>query len=82
LYVWLTLPEHMDASEQGLLWKCATESGVLYVPGHYCYPSEGQPVARNTIRLSYGVQSAAGIDEGITRFAAAIREVAATHLPT
>ncbi|MCA9134229.1 MAG: PLP-dependent aminotransferase family protein, partial [Planctomycetales bacterium] len=78
LYVWLTLPEQIDASEQGLLWRCATESGVLYVPGHYCYPGEGEPVQRNTMRLSYGVQSCEGIAQGISRLASAIREAAET----
>ncbi len=77
LYVWLTLPSHVDTSEQGALWKCSTERGVLYVPGHYCFPGEGQPVGRNTIRLSFGVQPAAGIDEGIQRLASAIDEVTA-----
>lgn len=75
LYVWLTLPEHIDTSETGKLWKAATESGVLYVPGHYCFPLEGEPVARNTIRLSFGVQSPTGIAEGIRRLGLAIREV-------
>ncbi len=76
LYVWLTLPEEMDASEQGPLWRCATDSGVLYVPGHYCYPGEGQAVERNTMRLSFGVQTASGIRDGIARLSAAIRQVA------
>ncbi len=75
LYVWLTLPPTIDASEQGELWAAATASGVLYVPGHYCFPSEGQPTQRNTIRLSFGVQTAANIDAGIQRLCAAIRSV-------
>lgn len=75
LYVWLTLPENVDASENGKLWKAATENGVLYVPGHHCYPDEGIPVAKNTIRLSFGVQSPAGIQEGIARLASAVREL-------
>ena len=29
LYVWLTLPEHLDASEGGPLWQAAIEAGVL-----------------------------------------------------
>ncbi len=57
MYVWLRLPEHIDTSEQGELWPLATQHGVLYVPGHHCYPSEGQAVERNTMRLSFGVQS-------------------------
>jgi 2-aminoadipate transaminase len=72
LYVWLTLPEHMDASESGSLWPAAVQRGVLYVPGHYCYPELGEGVARNTIRLSFGVQDPAGITDGIRRLADAI----------
>lgn len=78
LYVWLTLPEHVDASESGPLWKNATDNGVLYVPGQYCFPSEGEPVAKNTIRLSFGVQSPEGIADGIRRLAEAIRKVMAS----
>lgn len=75
LYVWLTLPEHLDASDGGTLWNAATANGVLYVPGLYCYPSEGEPVCRNTIRLSFGVQSAESIGDGIQRLAKAIDTV-------
>ncbi|RMF44020.1 MAG: PLP-dependent aminotransferase family protein [Planctomycetota bacterium] len=75
LYVWLTLPEHIDASEQGRLWPAATGLGVLYVPGHYCFPPEGYPLQRNTIRLSYGVQSVEGIRQGVARLADAIRRL-------
>lgn len=76
LYIWLRLPIHVDASESGELWKKSTENGVLYVPGHYCYPEAGQPVERNTMRLSFGVQSAESIRKGIERLADAIRQVA------
>ena len=75
MYFWLRLPEHIDTAEQGALWRLATNHGVLYVPGHYCYPSEGQPIERNTMRLSYGVQSPEGIRNGIERLAAAVQEV-------
>jgi len=76
LYVWLTLPEHLDASEGGPLWQAAIEAGVLYVPGHFCYPSEGAPAQCNTIRLSFGVADEKGIDQGIERLAHAVRRVA------
>lgn len=75
LYVWLTLPESIDASEHGPLWEQATRSGVLYVPGSYCYPREGEAVQPNTMRLSYGVQTCGGISDGIGRLAKAIRHV-------
>ncbi len=75
MYFWLRLPGHIDTSEQGELWKHATGQGVLYVPGHYCYPSEGQPSERNTMRLSFGVQPPEGIRHGIERLAVAVHEV-------
>jgi 2-aminoadipate transaminase len=75
LYVWLSLPDHIDASESGSLWKAATEEGVLYVPGHHCFPSEGQPVLRNTIRLSFGVLGPEKLAEGVERLCRAIRSV-------
>lgn len=71
LYVWLELPEHVDASEDGKLWQQSMEEGVLYVPGHYCFPHHGAAVKRNSIRLSFGVQDGAGIDLGISRLARA-----------
>ncbi len=77
MYFWLLLPEHIDTSDNGELWRLATEHGVLYVPGNYCYPSEGQPMERNTMRLSFGVQSPDSIRAGIGRLAEAIHEVLA-----
>lgn len=75
LYVWLTLPEHIDTSESGRLWRHATENGVLYVPGHYCFPTEGTPIQKNTIRLSFGVQSPEGIADGVARLAVAVHQL-------
>ena len=75
MYVWLRLPEHIDTSESGELWQLATQHGVLYVPGHHCYPAEGQKIESNTMRLSFGVQSPESIREGIGRLAEAINEL-------
>ena len=41
LYVWLRLPEEIDAGVNGPLFDRAVKEGVLYVPGEYCYPPEG-----------------------------------------
>lgn len=79
LYVWLTLPEHVDASETGVLWQRAVEQGVLYVPGRHCFPCEGEPVARNSIRLSFGVQSETRIAEGVAKLAQALTDSLATN---
>lgn len=76
LYVWLTLPEPIDAGPGGRLFDLALEEGMLYVPGQFCFPAEGEPVRRNTIRLSFGVQPPERITEGIQKLARAIGRLA------
>jgi 2-aminoadipate transaminase len=73
LYVWLTLPNGLDAGMEGRLFDLALAEGMLYVPGQFFYPDEGAPIRRDTIRLSFGVQSPGRIAEGIAKLAAAIR---------
>jgi len=75
LYVWVQLPAAIDTGPAGKLLDLAVAEGVLYVPGEYCYPSSGEPVQRNTIRLSFGVQSPDGIRRGIEALARAINDV-------
>jgi 2-aminoadipate transaminase len=65
LYVWLTLPESIDAGPKGALWEAAIKAGVLYVPGGFFYPHEGAPTRHNTARLTFGVQPIDRIDAGI-----------------
>jgi len=72
LYVWLQLPESIETGPSGTLVDLAAQEGVLYVPGEYCYPSEGEPVRKNMIRLSFGVQPCEGIRRGIAALARAI----------
>ena len=55
------------------LFREATHNcGVMYVPGELSYAA-GEP--RNQMRLSFGVQSADGIREGMRRLAQAVRAV-------
>lgn len=75
LYVWLTLPETIDASPEGPLFDRAIEEGMLYVPGHYCFPAEGPAIQANTMRLSFGVQTPEKIDQGIDALARAIQSL-------
>ncbi len=75
LYVWLRLPEEIDAGLNGPLFDKAVNQGVLYVPGEYCYPGEGLPVQKNTIRLSFGIQCRFGLRRGIESLARAIKSV-------
>lgn len=75
LYVWLTLPHSIDTGPEGRLLNEAIARNVLYVPGQYAFASSGAPVQNNTIRLSFGVQTAERIAEGIERLAAAVDAV-------
>lgn len=77
LYVWLELPEGMDAGPAGSLIEHALAEGMLYVPGEYCYAAEGQPRRRDRLRLSFGVQTAANIRRGIQALARAIERTKA-----
>jgi len=38
---------------------------VIYVPGAYCFASEGELANHSTIRLTFGVQSAERIEQGV-----------------
>jgi 2-aminoadipate transaminase len=83
LYVWAEMPDGIDTGADGPLFQHAMEAGVLYVPGSYCYPSEGTPTPSNTMRLSFGVQSPENIRRGIRLLADAIgAEVGAPQLRT
>jgi 2-aminoadipate transaminase len=72
LYVWLTLPDAIDAGPAGPLFQQALDRGVLYVPGQYFFPGEGAARRANTIRLSFGVQPPDKIHHGVQALAEAI----------
>lgn len=74
LYVWLTLPDHVDTGRESMLFGRAIAEGVLYVPGAFCYPDQaGRAVPTNHMRLSFGVTTESQIHEGVKRLARAIR---------
>ncbi len=75
LYVWVSLPDETSTGPAGRLQQVAMEEGVLYVPGQYCFPLEGEPVQPNTMRLSFGVPTCENIDKGMAALARAIRRV-------
>jgi 2-aminoadipate transaminase len=74
LYVWLALAEGMEAGPGGKLIEHALDEGVLYVPGEYCYPAEGEACRKDRIRLSFGVQTAADIRRGVEALGRAVRK--------
>lgn len=69
MFLWVTLPEHMDSQE--LLHK-AIERNVAFVPGEPFYAA-GEP-KRNTFRLSFVTVSEDRIREGIAILGQLIRE--------
>lgn len=73
LYVWLRVPAPLATSAGSPLWEACIRNGVLYVPGEFCFASEGAAVQTNTMRLSFGVQSEHRIAEGIELLANAVK---------
>ncbi|RCW63615.1 PLP-dependent aminotransferase family protein [Pseudorhodoferax soli] len=67
MFMWLTLPEHIDTTE--LLPK-ALAAGVAFVPGAPFYVEHPE---RNTMRLSFATASDSNIKTGIERIGSLIR---------
>jgi len=74
-YVWLRLPDGIDTGVDGPLFDLAADEGVLYVPGEFCYPGEGEPAPTNMLRLSFAFPSCEAIRKGIEALGRAIRQV-------
>lgn len=74
LYVWMSLPETIETGFRSELFRAAVEEGVMYVPGELCYAQPGPSRKHHQMRLSFGVQTPAGIEEGMRRLARAVRK--------
>ncbi len=68
LFLWVELPEGVDARE--LLLACI-ERNVAFVPGGPFFPNRGH---ENTMRLNFSNMPPARIEEGVRRLAAVLRE--------
>ena len=66
LFLWVQLPEHVDASE---LLNVALQEKVAFVPGRAFYPDEG---GKNTMRLTFASATPEKIEEGIERLGRAL----------
>jgi 2-aminoadipate transaminase len=76
LYVWMTLPDTVATSFESPLFRRATQvDRVMYVPGEVCYAGPPDERPRHLMRLSFGTQPIAGIDEGMRRLASAVETV-------
>ncbi|MET3601066.1 PLP-dependent aminotransferase family protein [Martelella mangrovi] len=69
MFIWLTLPERMDATE--LLPLSLKTAKVAFVPGNAFY-ADGS--GRNHLRLSFSCSAPEVIDEGIRRLGAVLSE--------
>jgi len=67
LFLWVTLPKHVDATE--LLME-AVKRGVAYIPGSNFYVSD----TRNHIRLNYSHPSIQDIVEGVQILGSLLKE--------
>jgi len=76
LYVWASLPSHVETGFDSRLFHQAVQvEGVMYVPGELCYGGDESERPRHQMRLSFGVEDAADIREGIRRLSNAVRAV-------
>ncbi len=76
MYVWLTFPPDFDAGAKSAFMKQCLQEGVLYVPGQFCYVTEGgRSVPSNEARLCYGVASPDQLREATLRLARAFDQV-------
>jgi 2-aminoadipate transaminase len=66
LFLWVTLPENMDAGE---MFRSAIEKQVAYVVGTAFYPDGG---GRNSFRMNFSYSSKAETEEGIKRLSQVI----------
>jgi 2-aminoadipate transaminase len=67
LFLWVRMPEHVDAAE---FLKIALEENVAFVPGH-AFHADGS--GRNTMRLNFSNAKPEMIEEGIGRLGRALR---------
>lgn len=76
MYVWMRLPDEIETGFDSALFRRATQvDKVMYVPGELSYPSDWLRRPRCEMRLSFGVQTVAGIQEGMRRLANAVKTV-------
>ena len=61
LFIWVELPERLNATE---LFPAAMDAGAAYVPGTYFYPFGGH---HNTLRLNFSNSTPEQIDAGMEK---------------
>ncbi|MEF8725649.1 MAG: PLP-dependent aminotransferase family protein [Candidatus Bipolaricaulota bacterium] len=69
MFIWLTLPEDIDAEE---MFQDALDEGVAYVPGSIFYANSPK---KNTLRLNFTFVDEKEITEGVKRLGRLIEEI-------
>ncbi|MGC1276537.1 MAG: PLP-dependent aminotransferase family protein [Planctomycetaceae bacterium] len=76
LYVWMSLPSHIETGfESPLFGRAAKHEQVMYVPGELCHGGEPAERPRNQMRLSFGVLDPASLDQAAGRLSRAVRSI-------
>lgn len=76
LYVWMTLPPHVETGfDSPLFERAAKHEQVMYVPGELCFGGEPAGRPRRHMRLSFGVLDPTNLDEAAARLSRAVRAV-------
>jgi 2-aminoadipate transaminase len=76
LFLWVTLPEEIDAAD---LLRAAVRAGVAFVPGAPFHPSGSSGTGANTFRLNFSNASPAQIRDGIARLGALLHAALDEH---
>ena len=71
LFVWVTLPEGMDANE--IYQRAVAEKLVAYVPGSPFFTD--QTIGRNTFRMNFSAEPEERIVEGVKRLGDLLKEI-------
>ena len=79
LYMWVRLPDGLDTGVDSPLFHAAANEGVLYVPGEYCFPPEGEHIARCCLRLSFAMPDCDRLKSGVERLSRAIQSAVKTQ---
>lgn len=75
LYVWLQIDSAYPETrfDEEFFGECVENQQLMYVPGELFFANKKCPAALRTMRLSYGVQSEANLQEGIHRLAQGLK---------
>jgi 2-aminoadipate transaminase len=68
LFLWVTLPEYMNAAQ---ILPAAVENKVAFVPGNPFFPAGG---GENTLRMNYSNATEDGIREGMSRLGKTLKQ--------